>query len=59
MNKTDTRIRNILNTTKTIACVGASPNKLRPRYFVLRYLYLRKFKIIPINIEEPIIEEPP
>ena len=49
MNKTDTRIRNILNTTKTIACVGASPNKLRPSYFVLRYLYLRKFKIIPIN----------
>lgn len=49
MNKTDTRIRNILNSTKTIACVGASPNKLRPSYFVLRYLYLRKFKIIPIN----------
>jgi predicted CoA-binding protein len=49
MNKTDTIIRNILNTTKTIACVGASPNKLRPSYFVLRYLYLRKFKIIPIN----------
>ena len=49
MNKTDTRLRNILNTTKTIACVGASPNKLRPSYFVLRYLYLRKFKIIPIN----------
>ena len=49
MNKTDIRIRKILKTTKTIVCIGASPNKLRPSYFVLRYLHLRKFKILPVN----------
>jgi hypothetical protein len=49
MNKTDLKIKRILNSTKTIACIGVSPNKLRPSYFVLRYLYLRQFKIIPIN----------
>lgn len=49
MNKTDIEIKRILNSTKTIACVGVSPNKVRPSYFVLRYLYLRDFKIIPIN----------
>jgi len=49
MNTTDLKIKRILNSTKTIACVGVSPDKIRPSYFVLRYLYLKHFKIIPIN----------
>ena len=45
----DTYIRGILNTVKTIAMVGFSPNTVRPSYFVFKYLKERGFKVIPIN----------
>ncbi len=46
---TDTFLRNILTTTKTIAMVGLSMNETRPSYFVGRYLHMRGYKIIPVN----------
>ncbi len=49
MNITDLKIKRILTSTKTIACIGVSPEKIRPSYFVLRYLYLKHYNIIPIN----------
>ena len=49
MNANDKRIKNILGSTKVIACVGVSPNRIRPSYFVLRYLYFKNFRVIPIN----------
>jgi len=42
-------LRKILLETKTFACVGVSTNKVRPSYFVARYLSLRGYKVVPVN----------
>ena len=42
--------RDLLNNSKTIAMVGASPNPLRPSYTVFSYLRTRSpFSVSPIN----------
>jgi len=48
-NYSDTYIGDILNRTKTIAMVGASANRIRPSYFVLKYLLAKGYKVIPVN----------
>jgi predicted CoA-binding protein len=45
----DDTIREILNSVKTIAMVGASPQNVRPSYFVFKYLAERGYDMIPIN----------
>jgi len=45
----DAYIREILNTVKTVAMVGASPQNVRPSYFVFKYLAERGYYMIPIN----------
>lgn len=45
----DDHIRQILNSVKTIAMVGASPQNVRPSYFVFKYLAERGYDMIPIN----------
>jgi uncharacterized protein len=45
----DSYIRGILNTAKTIAMVGASVNEIRPSYFAFKYLLERGFHMIPVN----------
>ena len=45
----DTYIRGILNTVKTIAMVGFSPKENRPSYFVFKYLLERGYRVIPVN----------
>jgi predicted CoA-binding protein len=45
----DSYIRGILNTVKTIAMVGFSPNQTRPSYFVFKYLTERGYRVIPVN----------
>jgi predicted CoA-binding protein len=42
-------IGGILNSVKTIAMIGASPNDVRPSYFVLKYLLAKGFSVFPIN----------
>ena len=42
-------IRNILQTVKTIALVGASANEVRPSYFVMKYLIDKGYEVIPVN----------
>ncbi len=45
----DSYIRGILNTVKTIAMVGISPNQNRPSNFVFKYLLGRGYRMIPVN----------
>ena len=45
----DTYIRGILNTVKTIAMVGVSPKDSRPSYFAFKYLLERGYRMIPVN----------
>ena len=45
----DTYIRGILNTAKSIAMVGASDKQNRPSYFAFKYLLERGYNMIPIN----------
>jgi predicted CoA-binding protein len=45
----DTYIRGILNTVKTIAMVGVSPKISRPSYFAFKYLLERGYRVIPVN----------
>ncbi len=45
----DSYIRGILNTVKTIAMVGISPKDNRPSYFAFKYLLERGYNMIPVN----------
>lgn len=45
----DSYIRGILNTVKTIAMVGISPKENRPSYFAFKYLMARGYRMIPVN----------
>ena len=45
----DSYIRGILNTVKTIAMVGISPKDNRPSYFAFKYLKERGYRMIPVN----------
>ena len=49
MDYSDRYLREILERTKTIAIVGVSANKVRPSYYVARYLALKGYRIIPVN----------
>ncbi len=42
-------IHGILENVKTVAMVGASSNKVRPSYFVLKYLLEKGYRVIPVN----------
>jgi uncharacterized protein len=42
-------VRDILQTSKTIALVGASSNDVRPSYLVMKYMLSKGYRVIPIN----------
>jgi uncharacterized protein len=42
-------VRDILQSVKTIALVGASANIVRPSYFVMKYLIDKGYTVIPVN----------
>lgn len=48
-NPSDSEIRKILDETKTIALVGASPNPHRPSHRVANFLVAKGYRVIPVN----------
>lgn len=45
----DDHLASVLKRARTIAVVGVSTNKVRPSYFVARYLGLKGYRVIPVN----------
>jgi predicted CoA-binding protein len=45
----DSLIKSILRSTRTIAMVGASGNEIRPSYFAMMYLLNKGYQVIPVN----------
>lgn len=45
----DSYIRGVLRDYHTFAMVGASPNKVRPSYFAMKYLIGKGYRVIPVN----------
>jgi predicted CoA-binding protein len=45
----DNYIRTILRSVRSIAIVGASPNTVRPSYFLFKYMLERGYDVIPVN----------
>jgi predicted CoA-binding protein len=57
----DAYLKGVLDSAKTIAMVGASPNWNRPSYFVMKYLQVKGYKVYPVNPRaagEVILDEP-
>lgn len=46
---TDRFIRDVLESVRTVAIVGASLRDVRPSYFVVRYLVSKGYEVYPIN----------
>ena len=49
LSYTDSKLRAILDNTRTIAVVGASANWKRPSFFAMKYLQGKGYRIIPVN----------
>ena len=45
----DAYLRDILDSVRTIAVVGASPRRERPSHGVMAYLQRRGYRTIPVN----------
>lgn len=51
----------IYRQTRIVAMVGASPNPMRPSYFVMKYLQRKGYRVIPVNpvaVGQTILGEP-
>ncbi len=49
MTPFDKQMQRILRDAKCIACIGVSPNPVRPSHFVGRYLAYRGYRIVPVH----------
>ncbi|QXT41226.1 CoA-binding protein [Gymnodinialimonas ceratoperidinii] len=45
----DDLLRQVLRESRSFACVGVSPNPVRPSHYVARYLKLKGFRVVPVN----------
>ncbi len=55
VNPSDDELREILSTSRTIAMVGASSNRDRASFGVMKTLIAAGFQVIPVTPREPII----
>ncbi len=49
LNYSDDLIRDILQRSKTIAMIGASPNPARDSHEVMRFLQAKGHRVVPVN----------
>ena len=49
MTPSDDLLRRVLREARSFACVGVSPNPIRPSHFVARYLSLKGYRVVPVN----------
>jgi predicted CoA-binding protein len=49
MTYSDAHLRDVLKSTKVVACVGVSMNPVRPSYYVARYMTLKGYTVIGVN----------
>jgi predicted CoA-binding protein len=45
----DAELRRILTEARVVAMVGASPKWVRPSHFVMKYLQVKGYRVIPVN----------
>jgi predicted CoA-binding protein len=45
----DALLRDVLTRSRTFACIGVSPDPVRPSHYVARYLAGRGYRIVPVN----------
>ena len=45
----DELLRDILRKSRVFACIGVSPNPVRPSHYVGRYLTLKGYRVVPVN----------
>lgn len=45
----DNLLRRVLRESRSFACVGVSPDPVRPSHYVARYLQLRGFRVVSVN----------
>jgi hypothetical protein len=45
----DDLLRDVLRRSRVFACIGVSPNPVRPSHYVGRYLGLKGYRVIPVN----------
>jgi predicted CoA-binding protein len=45
----DALLRDILSRSRTFACVGVSPDPIRPSNYVARFLSMRGYRVVPVN----------
>jgi len=45
----DALLRDVLRRARRFACVGVSPDPVRPSHFVARYLTRRGYRVAPVN----------
>jgi len=48
-NYDDAYLRDILRRCRTIALVGSSPKWVRPSFFVMKYLQVKGYRVLPVN----------